>query len=174
MALVVLSYPDISQEDFQWIQSVRAKYDELRYRMVGPHFTIVFPVRGMGRESFCQHVRQQVHDVSKVQFTLKCAVPVKDHFFELTHLFLVPDRGYSDIVELHDKLYTGPLAPELRLDIPFIPHVSTASVVDPLRCKELADTINANGLSIDGVISKLDIAHLKNDRVVTLEQIVLQ
>jgi len=41
-------------------------------------------------------------------------------------VFLVADEGANEIVALHDALYTGPLASELRTDVPYIPHVTIA------------------------------------------------
>ena len=169
----MLSYPSISRDDFDWVQAVRAKHDELYYEIVGPHFTIVFPVEGMSREKFCEHVRGQACGVRRIPFVLRCAIIVKDHFSEYTHVFLVPDEGYSDIVKLHDRLYTGPLTSELRLDIPFTPHIGVANAVDARKCKELADELNNEGFCIDGLISDLDTANYEDDRLETFERIEL-
>lgn len=46
MALLVLAYPELSKNDYDWIQDFRRKHDELYYKIVEPHFTIVFPTFG--------------------------------------------------------------------------------------------------------------------------------
>lgn len=119
-------------------------------------------------------MRQQVQGEDKIQFAVKCAALGKDHLSGFTHVFLVPDQGYSDILKLHDRLYTGLLAPELRLDLPFIPHLTIASSVDAHICKELAQGINSRDISIHGVIGNLDITLLKDDGVETIGLIELQ
>jgi hypothetical protein len=85
----------------------------------------------------------------------------------------VPDEGYSEIVKLHDKLYDGPLAPELRLDIPFIPHIGIGNAIDPFACKKLADELNRKAFEIDGRIETLDVTWYEENKVETLERIEL-
>jgi hypothetical protein len=173
MSLLVLSYPIISQEDFDWIQKVRATHDRLHYELVDPHFTIVFAVDNIKPEEFIQHIKQNARGFKKITFVLRCAVVIKDAFSEHSYVFLVPDEGYSEIVKLHDRLYEGQLASELRLDIPFIPHIVAGNSIDPQVCKRLADQLNQQSFVIKGFVEKLDVAEYKNDKVKTIEQIKL-
>jgi hypothetical protein len=86
---------------------------------------------------------------------------------------LVPDEGYSQFVKLHDRLYTGPLAPELRLDLPFIPHITVANSGDPHACKRVAETLNAQDFAIGGQVETLDVVWYDGTRVATVEQLLL-
>lgn len=174
MSLLVLSYPNFAPEDLDWIQEIRAEHDELYLEVVDPHFALVFPVFGMDPAVFSRHAREKAEGSGKIPFVLRCASVVDDAFSEYFHTFLVPDEGYSGIVKLHDKLYRGPLAPELRLDIPFIPHIGVGNSQDPLLCKALADGLNARDFSIAGEIDVLDVARYEDDRVTTTEQIPLR
>jgi hypothetical protein len=174
----VVAYPSISQKDYDGIQKTRAEHD-MYYRLVKPHFTVVF--RSSIRETeFVQHVRQQASSIRKFTFELRCALVVEDVAGAVNQVFLVPDRGFSDIVKLHDRLYTGVLAPELRLDIPFYPHISIGNSSDPLVCKRLADALNAQSLSIEGTVGNLDIVSVVAsnnkaiDEVKTIERIALR
>jgi hypothetical protein len=88
---------------------------------------------------------------------MRCASSVKDPLSPLTHVFLVPDQGFSQIVRLHDALYTDLLAPALRLDLPFIPHITIGAYPDPTISKALADQINQRDVVIEGQITTLDI-----------------
>lgn len=173
MSLLVLSYPEISQRDFDWIQKIRAEHDTLHYKIVDPHFTIVFAVDDINRREFIGHVKEQTQGFKKTSFVLKCAVVVKDSFSEYTYVFLVPDEGQSGIIKLHDKLYQGRLASKLRLDIPFIPHISIGNSLDPQDCKRLADQLNQQPFAIKGWIETLDVAKYEDNRVETIEQIKL-
>lgn len=173
MSLLVLSYPMISQNDFDWIQTVRAKYDKLNYKVVAPHFTIVFAVDHMNRKEFVEHVKNQVRGLREIAFVLRSAAIVKDAFSEYTHVFLVPDQGYSEIVKLHDKLYTDQLASELRLDIPYLPHITVGNSIDPQVCKTLADDLNRQSFAIKGHIETLDVVWYQRNKVKTIEQIEL-
>ncbi len=173
MSLLVLSYPDISEKDFEWIQKIRKEHDELYYKVAAPHFTIVFPVFNMEPDLFIKNIKNMAENIKAFDFTMRCAVIVKDSFNEYSHVFLVPDEGYSHIVKLHDRLYTGLLLPELRLDIPFIPHVGAGNSISPETCKSLADRLNQENFAIMGTIKDLDIVEYNNNTVKTIEKITL-
>jgi 2'-5' RNA ligase superfamily len=171
--LLVVSYPIISPSHFAWIQDLRKQYDEINFKVISPHFTLVFPVSNIKEEAFVQHVRQSMKSIQSFEFVIRCATIFNDAFRRYTHLFLVPDEGYSHIIKLHDQLYTGVLAKELRLDIAFIPHIGIANFHDASSCKQLADNINKQQFEIHGRVEKLDIIWDENDRIGTIEEVVL-
>jgi hypothetical protein len=172
----VIAYPSFSQKHNDWIQKVRAQHDAY-YRLVRPHFTLVF--RSSIREAeFVAHVKQRTAAVRKFTFVMRCALVVEDVIGDMNQVFLVPDKGFSDIVKLHDRLYTGILAPELRLDIPFYPHIGVGNSSDPVACKRLADELNGQDFVIEGVVGSLDIVTVvapdkRITEVKTIERIAL-
>ena len=171
--LVVIAYPSLSPRDLDWIQDFRSKHDRLYFDILKPHFTFVFPQSGVAEAEFAAHVREKSAAFPKIEFTLRCAAVWDNAMIPYWHVFLVPDEGFSAVVKLHDRLYEGVLAPELRLDIPFIPHIGIASSRDATACKALADQVNALGLSITGTIDALDVATLGNEGVKTIERVDL-
>ncbi len=173
MALIALSYPSISEANWQWIQSIREQHDS-NFPVVTPHFTLVFPTFDREPQPFSQHVRTQVLGQAPISIVLRCALVVKDSLGDVTHTFLVPDQGFSDLVKLHDQLYRGFLVDQLRLDIPFIPHINVATSLDPMVCKGVADEINGQNVCISGSIRIIDIVQYANRTVTTLEQISLE
>jgi hypothetical protein len=174
MALLVLAYPQLESKDYEWIQSIRSKHDERYYNVVEPHFTIVFPVFNVEQKIFIQHVERISKKIKEFYFVLRCAQIVKDSFSDYTDVFLIPEEGYRIFVKLHDQLYTGSLEKELRLDIPFIPHLGIASNPDPYKCKQLADKINSENPEIVGAINRLDIVNYENDTVKTIKEIIFR
>jgi 2'-5' RNA ligase len=172
-SLLVVNYPTISAEDFDWIQSVRKQHDQLHWEVVDPHFTIVFPVFSLEEKAFIHHIEQAVKEIETFDFVLRCAVLGDDAFSDFTHVFLVPDEGYSRIVRLHDRLYTEVLTNELRLDIPFVPHIGIANSRNAQACKYLVDDLNARSFEIKGRVEKLDIIWYEDDKVGTIEQVSL-
>lgn len=173
MALVVVNYPSIAEHDYNWIQAIRAEHD-IYYEIISPHFTFVFPCSITDEIRFVRHIKQHLNGVKKIRFVSRCALVVKDRVSEYTHVFLIPDDGFSDIVRLHDRLYTGLLASELRLDIPFLPHIGIGNGVNPQACKTLADNLNRTGFSIEGTIDTLDIASFDGKEMKTIERIQLE
>ena len=90
------------------------------------------------------------------------------------YVFLVPDEGFSEVSRLHDALYTGRLAPNLRLDIPYVPHIGIATMKDAQVCKDLADGLNRLGLSISGEVEEITVVEYNGKIVVDLEAYRLQ
>jgi len=174
MSLLVLAYPKIEKQDYEWIQNIRSKEDERFYDVVEPHFTLVFPVSNINQEVFINHVQKVSKKYGTFYFALRCAQIVKDSFSNYTDVFLVPEEGYRIFIKLHDALYTGPLEEELRLDIPFIPHIGIANHKDARKCKELADRINTQNPEIIGAINKLSIVSYENDKVLNLTDVFLR
>jgi 2'-5' RNA ligase len=65
------------------------------------------------------------------------------------------------------------IADELRLDLPFIPHIGIANSLDARHCKRLVDQLNSQQFEIRGKIDRLDIISSKRDLVETVESIDL-
>ena len=173
MSLLVLAYPQLEEKDYSWIQMFRSKHDEKYFSVVEPHFTIVFPVFDIDEKDFIAHTQKVAKKFKEFYFVLRCAQIVKDSFSDYTDVFLIPEEGYRLFVKLHDALYTGILENELRLDIPFIPHLGIANNLDAKHCKALADEINHGKLEIVGAISKLEVVSYKDDKIKTLKEIYL-
>lgn len=173
MSLLVLAYPEIEKKDYEWIQSIRKVYDERYYKIAEPHFTLVFPLFDLEEKKLIDHVSMVAKKFKEFYFVLRCAQIVKDSFSEYTDVFLIPEEGYRIFIKLHDELYTGILKNELRLDIPFIPHVGIGNNLSAAKCKILADDINRNSPEIVGSVNKLDIVSFENNKVNTIKKIIL-
>lgn len=173
MALAVVNYPALSEEDFEWIQSVRQEHDPLYYGVVDPHISLVFPTDGVDGPTFVNHVREKASATSPFEVVFRCTILGDPDFQGHAHAFLVPDEGFSDIVRLHDRLYTGPLAEFLRLDLPFIPHLGIANTPESDDCKVLIDDLNAEKFEISGRVNSLDVVEYDGETVSPVEQFSL-
>src|SRR6056297_140209 len=100
MALAVVNYPTLTGKDFQWIQSVRQKYDMLFYDVVNPHFTLVFPTENIPFELLFKHIQKVAEHFEPFEFTIRCVTVGDPDFMDHAHLFLIPDEGFSKIVKL--------------------------------------------------------------------------
>jgi hypothetical protein len=173
MALAVVSYPELSAAGRRRIESIREQHDALYRDLIDAHFAFVFPAEGVPESVFVDHVRAHATAVAPFEFVLRCAILGDPDFEDHAHAFLVPDEGFSDMVRLYDRLYAGPLKGELRLDIPFIPHLAVANTPTPEACQTIVDSINAERFEIRGWIAKLDIIGFDGKRVWTIEQVGL-
>jgi 2'-5' RNA ligase len=172
MPLLVVAYPQLEATDYAWIQTLRQQHDP-HYALIAPHFTLVFPVNTLSHEQIVAHTTAVATQTSTIRFVIRCATIVKDAFSQLTQVFLVPEEGYSAIVKLHDALYTQLLTDALRLDIPFIPHITVGGHPDPRVCKALADDINRQHICIKGRIDALDCIAYENNTVTPVRRVAL-
>ena len=173
MALAVVSYPTISDNDFCWLQSIRQKHDHLFFQVVAPHLTIVFPTDALAQSTFIEHVAGKMSLFHSFEVVFRCAILGDPDFMEHAHAFLIPDEGFSQVVRLHDALYTGPLAGELRLDLPFIPHVGIASTRTREECKAIVDHLNEGKFEVRGHVDAIDVIGYDAERVWTIERFTL-
>jgi len=172
MNLHVVAYPELNPADYEWIQSFRRDHNSL-YTVIAPHFTIVFAVSDMPAVDFIAEIKKQAQHATAIRFSMRVAVINKDAFSNNFDAFLVPDEGFSQVVKLHDTLYSDKLAPHHRLDISYIPHISIANSPDAQAIKKIVDHCNEKEFAINGLISSLDIINYENRTVTTIEKIRL-
>lgn len=165
MAYLVLAYPNLNDKDFELIQNYRKTEDKLFYSVVEPHFTIVFPVFDCAEDLFIKEVTEKAQSFGKINFVIRCATINKDAFNEYYHAFLVPDEGYSSITKLHDKIYSGKLKENHRLDIDFVPHIGLGNSKNKFECKRMVDEWNVKDFSIHGSITHLTIVKYERGKV---------
>jgi hypothetical protein len=174
MAYLVIAYPRIKNNDYQIIQDFRKQNDDLLYTVVEPHFTIIFPVFDFEKDYFISEASAKSKNIKPIDFEIKCATVNKDPFSDYFHLLLVPDKGFSNIVKLHDNMYSGAFFNDLRLDIDFIPHIAIANSKDKLTVKKWADMWNSKDFLITGTIKALTVIDYTDNIVTNLIQIILK
>jgi len=172
MGFMAVAYPEIEKKDFDWIQSIRNAHDP-NYAVIAPHFSLVFPVTNIDSRDFCQHCNKICGAIPKIDFVIGRAIVHRDCDADDRYVFFTPDEGNSEIILLHDRLYTGILEKELRSDIKYIPHITVARTVDESLCKQLTDATNRTGINITGRITAVDIISIKEDCVFSIAKIPL-
>ena len=168
MSLLALCYPKFRAEDQRFIDAFRHSHDHAYRDVVRPHFTMVFQVRDMAESTFSEHVAHVAETSAPIRFVCRYAMVHNDVSSDDYYVFLVPDQGFSELALLHDALYTKELAPKLRLDVPYVPHIGIATLKDAHRCKELADELNGQGLSIDGGVEEISVVEYNGKTVTDL------
>ena len=171
---LVIAYPGLEKSDLKKIQNHRELFDKESHAMVPPHFTFVFPVSNMEASEFANEVKKQIADISSIRFVIRCAAVNRDVVNDCYHTFLIPDKGYSKMVKLHDRLYSDKLKAHLRLDIDFIPHITIGTAADASSCKKMADDWNEKDIEIRGILKFADIVQHAAGKVITLERIKLR
>lgn len=116
MQYAVVFFPSIQSQE---LDDFRGKFDP-KSTLIPPHITLVFPVSGeIGQDSLIKHIQESIASIKPFGITLEGTHLASDNY-----LYLLVSKGNEKIVELHDRLYTGVLAPYLRTDLEFIPHLT--------------------------------------------------
>lgn len=76
-------------------------------------------------------------------------------------------------MRLHDALYATTLAPALRLDIPFIPHITVGATDDLSAAKVIVGAVNRQERIVRGVVDQLSVVRFDGRAVELREQIAL-
>jgi 2'-5' RNA ligase len=155
MTLAIVAYPQLSDEDRHWIEDFRRAHDP-QASLIAAHFTLVFPVE-VQTDDLVEHARSVLKDFQAFSFVLGRARTVKRVVGQGAHVFLVPDQGASQIIDLHDRLYSGFLEPHLRADIPFVPHITVVAHADVDECERLAAMLNEQSRKIRGEVNRVDV-----------------
>jgi 2'-5' RNA ligase len=172
MRIAIVAVPRFAQDDLEWIDRIRSRYDPQR-NVIAPHFTLVFPFEADAVEAVLKHATSVALEAKPSNFVLRSALAAKDAFTPLSHVFLIPDEGFSSVVALHESLNSGNFAPIARPDIPFIPHVTVGAFENPEQVEAVADELNAAGVAITGTIFSMDILELDGKAVREVSRIEL-
>lgn len=152
-ALEVVAKPEFAKADLEWLTQLR----QTKANIAGPPtFTLVFP----GAESAAavvRHVEAVGAATGRIRFCLRSAMIVPEHKTGWFHVFLVPDEGFGAIIRLHDRLHVGPLACCWRPDVPYIPHLTVASMRELNHARTTMASLNAKELAITGRIDELEV-----------------
>ena len=103
------------------IEAFRALHDPVAH-LIPAHLSLVFPFpTALTRLQVETHVKRVVSRFPVIPVSFKAIRPMASEF-----LFLMAARGAAPITELHDRLYTRSLAPHLRRDLEYAPHITIA------------------------------------------------
>lgn len=172
--LFTLAYPTLSVQDKRYIEEFRILHDG-HANLVEAHFTMVFGVdeNTMSEERYISHIEKASAESQTTPFHCRYAMVGADRFSETAYVYLVPDEGFSKLSLLHDRLYSGSMASQLRLDIEYVPHITIGSCTDRDEAKRLCHELNSRGVSVSGTVDTLTVAALANGKLKNLSSFAL-
>lgn len=161
MALSVLARPRLTAADAAWVRVLRDRHASgLEAPEIGPHVTLVFPTESTDATTATGHLAVVAGETAAFSLAFRCALPVLDPQSGGTYIYLVPDEGFSTLVRLHDRLYSGPFADALNLDIPYIPHITLGRIAEAKLARALADDLNSQEPEILARLETVELFHL--------------
>ena len=169
--LYTVAFPSLDEADARFIAEIRARHDR-QVSVLGPHFTLLYGSDQVDESAYIDHVRAVAASTMAFQFACLETEPGEDDGRGV--LYLVPELGRMDVVELHDRLCTGPMAPRLRKDRRFVAHITIGHAADLDEAERLCDELNAEGVDIAGSIDALVVGCVEHGRFVELARIALR
>jgi len=156
MSYALVHFPTI---DTRQIDELRRQYDP-QVELIAPHVTIVFPVaESLDKSSLVSHVVNVLRGCKQFSIWLQGLEQSWDNC-----LFLLLKDGRAEVIRLHDDLYTGILAPFIRRDIPYVPHVTLGAFADDAkRCSDALRDSKRLGLSYQCVVDRLHLVKVNDD-----------
>jgi len=153
MRTYLVAFPAFAAADRERIAAIRERHDRLAAKL-SPHVTLVFATGVLDPSGLARHAAS-IDRPAPFTCVFRRTRVEHDPFSGEYCVFLVPDEGAREIRELHDALYTGPLAGELRTDLPYHPHVTIA------RCAtEAAARAVASWLGEVEIVTRIEHLHV--------------
>ncbi len=164
----IAHFPKINRE--HWIVKFREKFDD-KSHLVAPHITLFFPTEIDSPELFGKEVKRMTSNFRKFKIRFRSAMmmPENGPNGSLGFIFLVPDEGFGNVLRLHDLLYSERFAHLLRLDIPFVPHMTIGSNLSLSEAKKQVDALNSLNFDLEftfNTLSIVEIADSTQDRII--------
>jgi len=122
----IVAFPDPAPAA---LERFRTEHDPLTARMPA-HLTLVFPfVSGLSDLQVTAHMKRVLRRWPVLPVTL---AGLGVYHAEWVHVRVT--RGAEGVIELHDRLYRGALAPFLRPEFTYEPHVTIGRAADAGQC----------------------------------------
>lgn len=122
MYYALICKPQINTSKIDYFQQ---KYDPYS-RLAGAHFTLVFPTPDeIDEQQLLEHIKSVLKRWKPFNIHIRGLEKSWDQW-----LFLNVQEGKNQFIQLHDELYSGPLEPYLRKDLPYTPHISLGLFVE--------------------------------------------
>jgi 2'-5' RNA ligase len=172
---MALAIPTLQESDWQYVQSLRERYDPQGYAFVVPHFTLLSLPNRFSKAGVIEILRARLARQVKIPFCVRTAIfmpPTRHHLS--WYAFLIPDEGFSGLAKLHHRLYEGPLRMELDESFPFVPHLTVGKFVNQTECLQLVNVINKAPLELSGWITKILLIEAQDNNARVLTEIKLE
>lgn len=169
--LYTVAFPTLNDADARFVAGIRARHDR-QASVLGPHFTLLFGCDAVDEAVYMAHVRAVAASTAAFRFECREAEPDSDDGRGV--VYLVPEQGRGALTMLHDRLYTGPLAPHLRKDKDFIAHITVAHAASLDAAERLSDQLNVDGIAVAGAIDAVVVGSVEHGRFVELARFALR
>lgn len=131
----------IPKIDFTDINKIRDKYDA-NSKFLAPHIALIFPLdNSVGEQALVGHIQDVLSAERSFDIHLTGLSKSWDHY-----LFLEIKEGRAEIIQLHDKLYSGILEKHWLKEVQYNPHITLGFFADRQAKFDMSDIDQVNFL----------------------------
>ena len=164
MKRAIVLYPIFN--DLEKIQSIRERFDPLA-KYIAPHITIVFPFESdLSTAELGEHIRCALDGVKKFEVRLQGITG--DH--RDGYLFLNVKKGNDEIINLHDRLYSGALEQFLFQKVTYCPHLTVGNVEQPSVFDNALEELGSFAECFQTVIDRVYVENIDASEQSSIEQ----
>jgi hypothetical protein len=160
-SLYTVAYPELSAADAAFIEDLRVLWDPEWHSVVRAHFTLVFECNVIPASEYLAHIAAVAARTRPIGFVIDSVSIVEGPGSNALQVCLLAGEGCTRISRLHDDLYSGPLKPCLRLDLPYLPHVTIARSISVAEAECLCEELDSRRLRIEGWLRSLHVGELE-------------
>lgn len=151
------------------IDKIRELYDPL-VNCVRPHITLVFPFNSdIDTLELKEHISKVLSGINPFEIILNEIVPVNNFG---KYLFLNVKKGSEEIMEIHNKLYTGILEryyPDWLQGKTYLPHMTVGSFDEEEKFKmAIMETRNISD-SFETIVDEVSVEIIDENEVSNIE-----
>lgn len=155
--LYTIAPAGLSEADAWTIRGLRRRYHSKEEWRIVPHVTLIFGYDGLVEEEYVRHVQRVAARLAPVCVTLTDALAPEATDAETNYVYLIAPGADARLREMHAALYQGALAPALRHDLHYVPHLTVGCLYQRTEALALAKELNAKDLAIDVTIDRLAV-----------------
>jgi 2'-5' RNA ligase len=134
------------------VVALRRQFDPL-FGSLAAHVTLVFPFVGdLGPEALRRHVEQATRGVSPITVRLAGVTGANG-----LNLFLNVKRGNDALIDLHDRLYRGPLEKYLSYEFSYTPHVTVGRFTDESAFRAALEVASAAAIDFEATLDAVSV-----------------
>jgi 2'-5' RNA ligase len=146
------------------VDALRRRFDPL-VEVIPAHITLVFPFESeLAPDALRAHIEGAVRGVGPFPIRLRAISGVEGRY-----VFLHVEQGNAALIELHDRLYTGPLLQYLTTAFTYIPHVTLGRLPTPEALDAALLVAGATPIDIETSATSLVVFNATTDSAHTFE-----
>lgn len=169
----MLMYPEFTLEDRARIDGYRAVFELERAKMVEPHVTLVFGVKGIAQRALVGLSETVARGQGAFEVSFDRIRFERDMLDGVVKGYLDIGTGGEVVRGVHNALYRGTHAKEYRQEITFVPHMTIATLDDEGQIEIATREAQRITLPLRGRISALSVMRLSKGKLAPLAEIGL-